>query len=485
MRPCASRTLLPILLLVPSAAAQQAVRVTPGNLRPDEYVVDFVSTAAFGVDMNRGGDVVGTSYPDPGCGSFCLPPLETVAWRDGERIVLPTIPGLSGITVRDIDRRGRIVGFAGFPGTTTHAVLWQPVGSSYQALDLGTLPGTTIAEAVGIDELGRVVGWSTTASFPPSGSPFLWSEETGMIDLSLQGFPDEKPVAISPGGTVATAGKWYRLGSPSSVTPLAPPPIGFGVSSSPAAINDAGDQARFLVRLSGQNLVYLYRYHHEGAWQLLSPSPTGNLSRYGVGSIDDERTITGTVTSTGVIAHGPDGLAVPLIGLLSRAWVYPNRASTAVISAGPRNEKGEILAQVLLGRSPRLVRLAPASICWGSCLEIGDLAMDAVFVQDPSAPGSCAPSLSAHDEALVTLTVRSSSGVPLSGVQVTGRFLDDYWTNEVVTATSGEGGSASFSYTGPCGVGALEFLVEDARGGGFRLDRSAGTLSVWEIPALP
>ena len=57
------------------------------------YVVDLVATAAFGVAMNDAGDVTGTSYPDPGCGSSCLPPLETVVWKGGERIVLPSVQG--------------------------------------------------------------------------------------------------------------------------------------------------------------------------------------------------------------------------------------------------------------------------------------------------------------------------------------------------------------------------------------------------------
>lgn len=72
-----------------------------------------------------------------------------------------------------------------------------------------------------------------------------------MVDLSAQGFPNESPLAISPGGAVATPGYWYRLGDPSSVTTLAPPPPGFsGPGSYPVAINDAGDQARFQISTS-------------------------------------------------------------------------------------------------------------------------------------------------------------------------------------------------------------------------------------------
>src|SRR4026208_1996318 len=70
---------------------------TPDAVTDATYVVDFVATAAFGVAMNSKGDVAGSSYSDPGCGSSCLPPIDPVVWRDGRRIVLPGLPGLSGV----------------------------------------------------------------------------------------------------------------------------------------------------------------------------------------------------------------------------------------------------------------------------------------------------------------------------------------------------------------------------------------------------
>ena len=105
------------------------------------YVVDLVATAAFGVAMNDAGDVTGTSYPDPGCGSSCLPPLETVVWKGGERIVLPSVPGLSGVTTSDINNLGWISGFGGLLGFG-HAAAWKPNGSTYTPIDMGLLPGT-------------------------------------------------------------------------------------------------------------------------------------------------------------------------------------------------------------------------------------------------------------------------------------------------------------------------------------------------------
>jgi len=471
------------LALVPPVLAQHARRSASPGRASDEYVIAFVGTASTGIDMNGSGDVVGTSYADLGCGSFCLPPRETVVWRGGERLVLPSLPGLSGVTVKAIDDEGLVVGYAGVPGTTTRAVVWRlNAGGAYEIVDLGTLPGTTRSLATGVDALGRVVGYSSTGTFPTTGAPFVWSEGAGMVDLTSLGFPDEEPVAISPGGTVATSSHWYRLDEPASITPIVAPPSGFFGFGDQVAINDAGDQARFLVTTSGQNLSYLFRYHREGTWQLLSTVPTGNLSRYGIGSIDAAGTVTGTIASTGIIARGPNGLAQSLTGFLAAPYVYPDLASTTVTSAGPMNERGEILAQVLLGRSTRLVRLVPAKPCAASCLEVQSLLMDAVFVQDPSDPGHCSPALSAHDEVTVSLIVASPSGAPQAGVQVSGRFLDDYWTDHPVTGTTDASGSVAFFHSGPCGVGAIEFLVDGAQGPGTHLDRTRGSLTVWDIP---
>jgi hypothetical protein len=456
-----------------SAPKTQRLRV------PDAYAVDFVATAATGVAMNDFGDVVGTSYVDVGCGPFCLPPQETVVWRGGERIVLPSVPGLSGISVRDINNQGWVAGFAGAMWTATHAVVWKPVGGAYQAIDLGTLPGTNTSEAIGIDDQGRVIGWSTTTSWPPNGSPFLWTASGGMVDLSAQGFPDDKPEAISPGGTVATHYTWYRLGDPSSVTALAPPPAGYGIGGGTTAINDAGDQGRFLVTVGGENLSYLYRYHHEGAWQQLSPAGTGHLSTYGIGSINKNRDVTGTVQGTAVIAHGPDGLAQGLASLVSPA--YPG---SSVTGGGPLNASGKILARVMIGNSARLVRLTPAWACTGGCMRVEDLAVSADFIPDPTDPTKdhCSPALAAYNEAWAIVTVTDAAGFPLSGVVVSGRFLDDYWTDQPVVGTTGVGGIVSFPYAGHCGVGAIAFLVDGVTAPGLALDQTAGILSGWAIP---
>ncbi len=440
---------------------------------PSSYVVDLVATASFGVDMNDAGDVIGTSYPDPGCGSTCLPPLETVVWKDGIRIVLPTVPGLSGITLTDINNQGWICGFAGLLSTTTHAVVWKPNGNTYTAIDLGNLPGKTISTAIGIDDFGRVVGWSTTQNFPPTGAPFMWTEAGGMIDLTTLGFPNESPLGISPGGTVAVYGYWYRLDDPGSINAIAPPPAGFGIENSTVAINDAGDQARFLVTISSENLVYPFRYNHQGTWQQISFVPTGHLSSYGVGSINDAGDITATVQGIGMIAYGPDELAQPLAPLVSSAY-----GGSVLTSAGQINANGEILARMIIGQSgQRLVRLVPGEPCVTNCIQVSSILMKG------RGPAFCNQG---NAKVRAKVTVTDEAGIKLSGVTVTGHFFDDYWLDETVVGTTNAQGNVTFTHIGPPCIGAIAFLITDATTAPTRtLDRTTGILTNHIIPLPP
>ncbi|MDP3939839.1 MAG: hypothetical protein Q8R92_17105 [Deltaproteobacteria bacterium] len=458
-------------------ASPASSALTAAAAPPAGYVADFVSTTATGVAMNDAGDVAGTSYTDTGCGPYCLPPRDTVVWRGGERIVLPSVPGLPGIYVRGINAQGWVAGIAGFPGTTTHAVVWKPNGAGYDAIDLGTLSGTTSSDAAGIDDQGRVVGWSSTGgAIPTAAAPFMWSEATGIVDLSAEGFPDEPPIAISPGGAVATPGTWYRLGDPASVVPMpASPPGFFSASTYPTAINDTGDQARFLVSTSTQNLAYLFRFHHDGTWQLLSGIPTGHLATFGVGSITDMGDVTATVGGSAMIAYGPDGLAQSLAALMSPA--YQGAGATY---GGPMNGAGQILTQVFVGRSPRLVRLTPGEACTTGCIRVNNLQMWGRFISDRKNPRSCTPD--AKNRVTVRLELVDEAGQPLRRVRVNGRFLDDYWMDAPVSGMTNRRGVVWFKNEGLACVGAVAFLVNDATQGSRVLDRTTGVVTGYVIP---
>jgi hypothetical protein len=465
---------LTIAILLPATASAADAR--PGPADGTIYALDLVSTAASGIAMNDAGDVAGTSYPDTGCGSACLPPLDTVVWKHGVRIVLPGLPGRPAIQVHGMNSSAWVIGSASpsTPGFDDHAVVWKPVGAEYEPIDLGVLPGTTMSVGIGIDNRNRAVGYSTTSGFPPTTKSFLWTQAGGLVDLTAAGFP-ETPVAISGGGTVATGGHWYVLGDPGSVTPLASPPAGFVVQSTPTAINNRGDQARFLVRTSAENLVYPFRYHHQGTWQQISFAGTGHLTPYGVGSITGRGDITATVRGAGVLSPGPNGLAQALGPMVSPAY-----GTVDVTVGGPISAKGEILTQVVVGRSQRLVRLVPVGGCSTDCVRVSGLEMRGTFIEDPNDPGHCTPDASDHVVAKVTVT--DESGTLLRGVKVTGHFLDDYWLDQVVTGKTTSHGAIKFVHDGPACVGAVALLVTGAPGSGRTFDRTTGTLTDFVIP---
>jgi probable HAF family extracellular repeat protein len=458
-----------------AASAATGSPTKAGVAAPSTYVVDLVATASYGIDMNDAGSVVGTSYPDPGCGSSCLPPLETVVWKEGLRIVLPPVPLSSTIFPVAINNQGWVAGFAGVPGTTTHAVVWKPAGDTYEAIDIGNLPGKTISTAAGIDDLGRVVGWSTTANFPPSGRPFLWTEAGGMVDLTTLGFPLEEPMAISPGGTVGTVESWYGLDDPASVVSLPPAPRGFVIGADAFKLNDAGDQGRFLISTGPENPLYLYRFHHEGegTWQQISFVPTGHLSTAGIGSINDAGDITATVASSGMVAYGPDGLAQSLAPLVSPAY-----GGSVLTSSGSMNASGQILARMIIGQSgQRLVRLVAGEPCTTNCIRVVTIQMKG------KGPAYCDQGSTL---ATARLTVTDEAGAKLAGVRITAHFFDDYWLDQTVVGRTNASGQVTFKHVGPPCVGAIAILVTAATSVPARtFDRTTGILTNCVIPQPP
>ena len=445
------------------------------------YAPDFVAPAASGADLNDAGDVVGKSYPDPGCGPFCLPPQEPVVWKGRDRIVLPLLPGtdVNSHYPQYINNSGLVAGMAGTVGSATRAAVWVPSGASYAGKDLGVFPGTSSVDVAGLDDQGRLVGWATLGgAIPTLALPFMWSQAAGMVNLQAQGYPNEPPAAMSRGGMVVTTGSWYQLGDPRSVVRLPPLPQGFvGAGSNGSAINDFGDQAHYLVSIQSESLVYPFRLTAGGTWQQISPVGTGRLSRSGIGSINAARDVTFTALGTGMVAPGPSGVGQTLASRVSPA--YPG---ATVTEGGPMNAAGHILAQVMMGRSTRLVKLRPVTPCTADCLVSSALTVAVQFVEDRKLPGSCVQGGNMYNLTSVAATITSEAGTPLANVQVSGRFLDDYWTNLPVTGITDASGVVRWSYKGPCGVGAVAFLIEDASQDARTLDRTRGTLVASALP---
>jgi probable HAF family extracellular repeat protein len=131
----------------------------------------YSSATANGI--NDRGQVVGNAF------SF---DRETpFVWYKGQMKALPLLPGAVSGAVNGINDRGEIVGSVNFgssppPGTGEfHSVLWTPKGQDYLVLDLGGFEGYFVSSAGHINNGGKVVGFSDSASSAGNIHAYLWT----------------------------------------------------------------------------------------------------------------------------------------------------------------------------------------------------------------------------------------------------------------------------------------------------------------------
>jgi probable HAF family extracellular repeat protein len=138
--------------------------------------------------INSQGQVAGiaeNSTQDPSCGSP-QPEGKPVLWEGDEIRQLPTVAGdLDGAAFASNDS-GQFVGFtgnciSGVPFTSFHAVLWERHNQRWTATDLGTLGGTYLNLAFGINAKGQIVGQSDLPG-DTAFHAFLWQKGV-MTDL--------------------------------------------------------------------------------------------------------------------------------------------------------------------------------------------------------------------------------------------------------------------------------------------------------------
>jgi probable HAF family extracellular repeat protein len=168
------------------------------------------TTCSNAQSINEAGEIVGSSEnglidPVSGANQF-----RVVRWKDGEIKDLGTLGGTSG-QASQINNSGQITGFAynAIPdaftpnGTQIRAFLWE----NGRMKDLGTVGGPDVLGGH-INERGQVAGLSLTNSIAnpstgiPTQDPFLWSKDTGMIDLGSLGGVAGGPSALNNRGQV-------------------------------------------------------------------------------------------------------------------------------------------------------------------------------------------------------------------------------------------------------------------------------------------
>jgi len=132
-----------------------------------------------------------------------------VLWEDGRPINLGNIGGHGWNTPTSINNKGQIVGFANVSGdlkngqlaANFHAFLWTEAKGM---TDLGTLPGDSISEALGINDEGQIVGVSYAAGFS-SARAFLYQDGV-MTDLNTL-IPSSSKLSLIIAGDINNRGE--------------------------------------------------------------------------------------------------------------------------------------------------------------------------------------------------------------------------------------------------------------------------------------
>ena len=90
----------------------------------------------------------------------------------------------------------------------SHAAMFK---SGY-VTDLGVLPGQVFSRANGINVLGQVVGYSGRERDSSESRAFLWSNQTGMIDIGTLGGAYAQAYAINDAGVITGASQTQGMG---------------------------------------------------------------------------------------------------------------------------------------------------------------------------------------------------------------------------------------------------------------------------------
>jgi probable HAF family extracellular repeat protein len=143
--------------------------------------------------INERGQVVGISGEcDQAVGRFSA--RHAVLWENGRVTRLPDLGGTSWHTPMAINERGDVVGFSNPADPRdlagefiARAFLWTKRGG---IVSLGTLPGDSTSQALGINLWGQVVGFSTGGAAGSRGFLYQNGVLTNINDLLEPGFPD-------------------------------------------------------------------------------------------------------------------------------------------------------------------------------------------------------------------------------------------------------------------------------------------------------
>lgn len=218
------------------------------------------------------------------------------------------------------------------PISAVHAVIWTKAGA---LRDIGTLPGDTASEAFGINNPGRVVGYS---SGPGGARAFVWSGGTMQNLGTLPGGDSSKAFGISDNGLIVGAS-----GSPAGTR---------AVLWSSSGIQDLGtlpgDTASEAFAINNGNIVGYSRgpagtraflWTSQNGMQSLPALPGGSITRaLGLNEAGEVVGSSGSDTGARAVLWSAKGEAQDLNTFV---FLPPG---VALLSAVGINARGQILA---------------------------------------------------------------------------------------------------------------------------------------------
>lgn len=328
--------------------------------------------------VNFNGHVAGTAYAKGETCAFYYDYLQKFMYDAG------------GVNSRGfgINYMNLIVGDAFFVGPMeprSHAAIFK----GGVATDIGVLNGQVYSRANGINATGQVVGFSGAQRDASESRAFLWSSQTGMIDIGTLGGAYAQANAINDAGVITGASQIQGMGPVATshafiyrqLAPTSPRTrqmqdlgvLGAGLFSSGMAINNYNHVAGYSTLSTKDGRVHAFLYNGKTMIDLGSlggnASDTDNSVALGVNSKDQ---VVG-YTYLAAFGDAPDMPLQQVAFLWSRnengigkmanlnQMVDKTGSNYLLISATGINDKGQIaaVAHDIYNGSLRAVLLTP------------------------------------------------------------------------------------------------------------------------------
>jgi hypothetical protein len=320
-----------------------SVAVLPASAELPTYRVDVLGANLQGFGMNERGDVVGRKVVANVGRAFVVP----MGSPEGDVIELPVPAEWISSDAYAISDGGVIVGAvsgATIASIGSHAAAWFPTPRGYQFALLGQLPGHSYSTAIGVNNVGDIVGGSGGIGLGLYSNAVRFTNP-GVIDLPGIGVP-----ADVNDSRVAVAGNTL-LDLDTMTTSTVPLPPGNWQGMVAADINGVGGICGYIAGFSGCS-TFPVLYMPPGPMEIVGGCAT-TTSATSLNDLGDTLTFV-TNGGVGVVFAGEDYMSIgPLID--------PQEGNWLVTGVSTINNARQILVsgKELSNPISQLIRLTP------------------------------------------------------------------------------------------------------------------------------